>query len=338
MSRKTFSRLTPVLLQKKVYPHFFFFCMRRKSLRVGIGNAGFSRRSAGRVVTPPFFLIGKMASREASLDTLAEEESDEHGSTSRDSSATAVHGGEENTSVVIRKRALTDIFLLPLRVVYGLPRPLRDAITNLKKPFLSGILDLYSQQVCELLESYEAYNDEKLERERRAEKRSLLIHGSPHRTTGSSQDGEEVEEEEEEEQEEDNERDGDDNDGDWKPKRGTRIAAPPKQVIQPTQAGKKRHQSDFSFHDIQFPMTRKRGRPRRDTTTTNDSGVESNKRPKDREYALFGTQHLLRPDAATTIGDQLNILRRQLTASLLVLETIQAQYDDDSAMASNDRD
>lgn len=277
-----------------------------------------------------------MASREASLDVLADEESDEHGSTSRDSSVTAVHGGEENTSVVIRKRALTDIFLLPLRVVYGLPRPLRDAITNLKKPFLSGILDLYSQQVCELLESYEAYNDEKLERERRAEKRSLLIHGSPRRTTGSSQDDEE---EEDEDQEEASERDGnDDDDGDWKPKRGTRIAAPPKQVIQPAQSGKKRQQSDFSFHDIQFPLTRKRGRPKRDTTTTNDNGVESNKRPKDREHALFGAQHLLRPDAATTIGDQLNILRRQLTASLLVLETIQAQYDDDGTTASNDRD
>jgi hypothetical protein len=280
-----------------------------------------------------------MASREASFDALAEEESDEHGSTSRDSSATAVHGGEENTSAVIRKRALTDIFLLPLRVVYGLPRPLRDAITNLKKPFLSGILDLYSQQVCELLESYEAYNDEKLERERRAEKRSLLIHGSPHRTTGSSQDGEEVEEEEEEEdQEEDTECDGDDDDGDWQPKRGTRIVAPAKRVIQSAQAGKKRQKSDFSFHDIQFPLTRKRGRPRRDTTTTNDNGVESNKRPKDREYALFGTQHLLRPDTATSIGHQLNILRRQLTASLLVLETIQAQYDDDGTTASNDQD
>jgi hypothetical protein len=54
MSRKTFSRLTPVLLKKKSLPTIFFFAREKKSLRAGIGNAEFSRRSAGRVVTPFF--------------------------------------------------------------------------------------------------------------------------------------------------------------------------------------------------------------------------------------------------------------------------------------------
>jgi len=81
----------------------------------------------------------------------------------------------ENKSFAIRKQLLTTVFDLPIRVVNAFPRPLRDAVNKLKQPFRDGILDIYSHRVYELVEAYEAYNNEKLERQRRAEKRSLLV-------------------------------------------------------------------------------------------------------------------------------------------------------------------
>ena len=243
----------------------------------------------------------------------------------------------------IRKQLLTTIFDLPVRIVNAFPRPLRDAINKLKQPFRDGFLDIYSQCVYEMIDAYEAYNNEKLERQRRAEKRASLVRGqqvsSPQEEATSSVTEEDDHDEDDETEEEDDEDDDDEQD-EWSPDNDANIAvaAPKSLPLAPPspKSRKTRRTGEFQFIDFELPPPlgqRKRGRkplPKTgpaNTSFTFSTSYNANKKPKDKQSVDQSDVHYLGMESLSPITEQLNLLRRQLSTSLLVLETIQLKYE-----------